>query len=154
MAKNKSGQPTKFKPEYCQQIVDYFRVSEVFREHSDDKGKIQLLPIHFKMFEKFADEIRVNGDTIVEWTKHPEYLGIVDGEKVPFSAAYTRAKELQKTILAQGAMSGAFAPQFSIFLAKNITDWKDKQEVETTLKIVGNKITLKRYGKGGSPRGK
>ncbi len=140
------GAPTKFLPEYCQAIVDYFTVDEVFREHADKNGKIQLLPIHFRMFEKFAASIHVSDDTVVEWTKHPEYMGQVNGEEMSFSSAYTRAKQLQKAILAQGAMSGAFAPQFSIFLAKNITDWKDKQEVEGTLKILGNKISLKRYG--------
>ena len=122
----KAGQPTKWKPRFNQDIIDFFTVDEPYREHEDDKSKIQLIPAILPLFENFAHKIGVNGDTLVEWAKEE------NKKKYPgFSAAYARAKQLQQAQLVQGAIAGAYAPQFSIFLAKNITNMRDESTLLT-----------------------
>ena len=72
----------------------------------------------------FAHKIGVCHDTLLEWCKrHPE-----------FSEAYTCAKELQKQHLIECGLLGLFNSKFAIFTAKNITDMRDKQEIEHDIK--------------------
>ncbi len=121
--------PTKWKREFNQAIIDYFTIEDdkVYREHQDDKGKVQILPHLFPCFEGFAQKIGVACSTIVDWANENE----ANNKKYPgFHAAYTRAKELQKQQLVRGTMAGAYNNQFAIFLAKNITDMRDVQTVE------------------------
>lgn len=121
------GQPTKWRPAYNEEIVRFFERKEPYREQTDAKGRVQFLPERMPFFSDFAAKIGVDDDTLVEWAKEENM------EKYPgFSAAYARAKQLQKRQLIEGALAGAYAPQFSIFLAKNITDMRDKQEHEHT----------------------
>lgn len=136
----KEGQLTKFKPQYCQEIVDFFVREQPYREHEDDKGKIQLIPERMPFFEDFAMLIGVDVTTLLAWVndtrnEKSKYKGPVrmadKTQMVTFSQAYAYAKHLQKKQLIEGAVAGAYAPQFSIFLAKNITDMKDEQIIHT-----------------------
>lgn len=77
-------------------------------------------PAHLPFFGAFARSIGVNEDTIVEWAKaHPE-----------FSVAYAQAKDLQKSILITCGLLGLYNPVFAKFTAVNITNWRDKQDIE------------------------
>ncbi len=115
----------KWRPEYNKKIVEFFQVEEPFREHMDDKGKVQLLPTILPLFENFANNIGVSDDALVQWAKEE------NKKKYPgFQAAYLRAKELQRAQIIQGAMSGSYNNNFSIFLAKNVTNMKDTQVIE------------------------
>lgn len=88
----------------------------------------------FLTFEGFAAEIDVDCDTLVEWNRRDlEALEQNLASPYPgFSAAYKKAKHLQKKLLVQNAMSNRYHPIFSIFVAKNATDMRDKQELEHT----------------------
>lgn len=55
-----------------------------------------------------------------------------------FSDYYERARDLVREILAIGGLKGYFNPTAFIFVAKNETDMKDKQEIDHTTK--GEKI--------------
>lgn len=108
-AKNKGGQPTKYKPEYCQGIIDYFN-SEI----TDAKGKYNDFPI----IAGYAAKIGVNRDTLFEWAKvHPK-----------FSDSLKAVKAKQEQILVKGAMTNNYNPTFAIFFAKNNLGYKDKPE--------------------------
>lgn len=127
------GRPTDYKEEYCNQLIEFFNI-EAYEEMilPDRSGgkKREIIPCKFPTLARFACNIGVTRETLWEWstTKLP------NGElKYPnFSNAYKRAKEFQESILVEGAMAGAFNSTFSIFTAKNVFGWKDKQEVENT----------------------
>lgn len=103
--KTKAGRPTKYKPEYCEMLVNHFA-----------KG-------HF--LEAFAYEIDVIPETLLEWRKRiPE-----------FSDAYKRAlgagnKFYTNLLLGQavGKYKGGNAAS-AIFLTKVGLKWRD-DEVE------------------------
>lgn len=125
--RNKSGRPTKYKPEFCDEIITFFKRKpfELVRTAFGVKKVPNTLPT----FHEFADTIGVNEDSIVEWAKEEnkeKYVG--------FSAAYKKAKDLQKYFMVENALNGAYNPTAFIFVAKNITDMRDQKDVDLTSK--------------------
>jgi hypothetical protein len=122
---NKGGRPTKYKPEFCKKILKYFNIKagdDVVLESGEKKWFPNSLPT----LAGFACEIDVCRDTIHEWTRnYPE-----------FSDAIKRAKEHQERILVENGLRGGYAPSFAIFTAKNIVGWKDKSEVDHTIRPI------------------
>ena len=133
-----SGRPSKFDPKYCEEIIAFFSgprnkqivksekitrkangTEEVYKEYA-------LIAEDLPTLDKFARSIKVDHDTILNWakkenkTKYPGFIG-----------AYNRTKELQKEFLADNALKGLHPPATFIFIAKNITDWKDKTDITT-----------------------
>jgi hypothetical protein len=126
VAKHPGGRPTKYRKEYCQAIIEWFS-GESFEKGlktiTTKKGTVieeeVILPGKLPLFERFAESIGVSCETLVVWSnKHKEFL-----------TAYTRAKQLQKSFLIENGVAGLYNPQFTIFVAKNVTDMKDKSEV-------------------------
>ena len=123
------ARPTKYKKEYCKKMFDFFNISHTFDKKiisydKDGNEKISYIekPNILPTFEKFAVNIGVCFDTLREWYKvHKE-----------FSEAYIKCQNLQKDMLNDLAMRGFYNPTYTIFVAKNITDMRDKQEVITT----------------------
>jgi hypothetical protein len=115
-AKRKMGRPTKYKPEYCQAIIDYFsrehtRVVEV--THTNTKGdtwtsndeKANPLPT----IDGFCAKIGVSDEILVAWTKRwPAFL-----------TAYTRAKQMQKDMLLSNALTKGYDSGFAQFVGIN-----------------------------------
>jgi len=137
-SKKRSGRPTKYRRKYCEAIVKFFSGDKFEQFIKSEKvttkknGTTETLTNYgyrcndLPTFAKFARSIGVDKDTIVEWAKSEnkkKYKG--------FSVAYNSAKELQKEFLSDNALRGFSPPASFIFVAKNITDWKDKQEVDT-----------------------
>lgn len=135
---SKAGRPTKYKKEYCDNLIKYFDVppqSCMYKEEYFQNGQLKsktpiIIAEEFPTFQGYANEIGVNIDTLHEWKdKHKE-----------FSEAYTRAKELQEKIWLINGMSGLYNAQFAQFFGKNCLGYKDKQEIEES----GDKtITIK-----------
>lgn len=129
-----SGRPTKWYPEINAELVEFFsgeryRETEIITTGKNDYQKVEtkLIPNELPTFERFAHNHDLNGDTLVEWAKKENQ------DKYPgFSAAYACAKQLQRDFLMQNGMMGLYNPQFTIFVAKNVTDMKDKQETDIT----------------------
>lgn len=128
MNNSKGGRPTKYKKEYCEEIIKYFNQPSqncMYKEEYFNNGQIKsktpiIIASEFPTFQGFANSINVNIDTLHEWKeKHSE-----------FSEAYTRAKELQENIWLINGMSGLYNAQFAQFFGKNCLGYKDKQEVE------------------------
>lgn len=127
--KTKTGRPTKYKPEYCQEIIDYFNIEttrKVKTEYKNKKGetweKEELAAEQLRFLSGFARKIGVCHDTLCEWCKvHPA-----------FSEAYKKAKALQKEHLITCGLLGLFPAAAFIFTAKNIAGMRDKQEVSHT----------------------
>jgi hypothetical protein len=109
----KRGRKSKYKPEYCQAMIDFFNVAAV-----DDNGDA-IAPRY--VFE-FADSIGVHHDTLHEWcSKHPE-----------FSVAYNEAREYQKRIILNNAMLGYYNPSITWKMMMNMFGWRNKEESELT----------------------
>lgn len=141
------GRKSIYKKVYVKKLIDYFSIEpsrEVEVVHKNKKGeewstyeeKANRLPT----FERFASDIGVSVDALADWSKAKNKDGTL---KYPeFSGAYKRAKQLQKAFLIANGTSGLFNATFTIFVAKNITDMRDKTEVDTTsggepIKITG-----------------
>ncbi len=122
--KPKMGRPSKYKPEYCDEMINFFN-KPLFQQVNGEK-----LPSFFPTFEKFAVQIKVARDTLSEWkVVHPE-----------FSAAYATCKDLQKDHIQQFGLLGLYNPGFAKFVAINCTDMKDKIEQENTNKNISINI--------------
>ena len=121
------GQPTKYRPEYCQQLIDYFSIEplEIIREQEitgTEGGKYvsRRLPQRFPWFEGFARKIGVHRNTLKNWcAEHPE-----------FAEAYETAKDLQREFLVDIGLSGAAPPSFAIFTMKNVCGWRDERDLK------------------------
>lgn len=129
--KNKGGRPTKYKEEYCQKIIKFFSrdhtkvlIDTVTYKNGTIKEVEREVANTLPTFERFAFEIGVNRDTLREWR---------DRHKM-FSASYKRAKGLQKDMIIDLGLRGLYNATFSIFTAKNVTDMRDKGEIDVTSK--------------------
>ena len=130
--KNKGGRPTKYKLEYCKQIIEFFDIPHTIDIHKtkfDAKtGKEYTWcedgPNILPTFEKFAVKVDVCEDTLQEWKKaHPK-----------FSVAYRKAQHLQRDMLNDLAMRGFYSASYTKFVAINITDMKDTRHTDLTSK--------------------
>lgn len=127
--KNAGGRPTKYKAEYCQDIIKYFDIEPtvpIYDETLDEDGKVinrketGRRPADLPFLSKYARKIGVVHDTLLEWCKvHPR-----------FSAAYNVAKAIQKEILISNGVSGLYNASAFIFTAKNIAGMRDKHDLE------------------------
>lgn len=106
------GRPTKYSQEYVKKLLDYFDV-QLFTIRN---GKKEVNPM--PTFEGFCFDNRVNHQTLLNWCK----------EHKEFFEAYNACKQKQKQMIVQGGMLGAYNAQFTIFVAKNVTDMKDRVE--------------------------
>jgi hypothetical protein len=121
------GRPDTFRPEYCEQVVDYFssRAAALraigFDWKSAPKEAVQSLLCELPTFAGFAASIGTSRTRLNDWAnRHPS-----------FREAYAHAKEIYEQCMADGLASGRFNPTGAIFVAKNTLGWKDKTEVET-----------------------
>jgi hypothetical protein len=123
-----AGRPTEYKPEYCDQIIEYFSVQpfhEMYKEEFFKDGTLKsrtptLIANEFPTFQGFADSIGVHVDTLHEWKK-------VNKE---FSEAYARAKDIQEKIWLVNGMQNLYNAQFAQFFGKNCLGYSDKYEIE------------------------
>lgn len=129
--KNLGGRPSKYKEEFCERMLNFFSIPHTYMDEvtvidktgnatTKEVEKPNILPT----FEKFAVNIGVCFDTLREWVKEHE----------EFSESYKRCKDLQKDMLNDLAMRGFYNPTYTIFVAKNITDMRDKTEQDLNLK--------------------
>jgi hypothetical protein len=126
----KVGRPTKYKPRFCKDIIDYFDqpiTKEIVVKKFDLKSEkeykeYKIVPNDLPTIEGFACLVGVDTTTIIEWVhKHKQ-----------FSLAYRQAKQLQMNIWQTNSFSGGYNPQFTIFAGKNIFGWRDKSETDIT----------------------
>lgn len=102
------GQPTRYKPEYCAQLIAHMSSG--------------------LSFETFAAVIKVNQDTIHEWAKvHPEFS---EAKKEAWSQNMLFWERVGMTGMA-GKIQGFNAAVY-IFNMKNRFKWRDVPVAETT----------------------
>lgn len=125
------GQPTKYKPEYCEQIIEYFATFEMY-----DKEK--CIPARPPSLAKFGQKIGVSRDTLNEWTRvHPK-----------FSDSWAYAKALYEDIIRDGAMIGMYRENVTKLVLSHNFGYAEKSKTENEIKFpTGVNITFK-GGKG------
>lgn len=128
-----TGAPTKYREEYCDELVRFFDrpcMEVVTYENEsgeiipvlDKSGNPMLKACDLPTKEAFARHVGVHRDTVHEWSRvHPE-----------FSDAIKKAEDIQKEILIQNGLHGRYEKTFAIFVAKNVTDMHDKQNIDHT----------------------
>lgn len=134
-----AGQPTKYKSEYCEEIIEFFsldpweqKIVESISKQGEKVSIVTNVPCQLPTMAKFAVDRDVCRETVCEWQRvHPE-----------FSDAVKKAKALQENILIQNGLFANYDKTMSIFCLKNLAHWKDKQEVEhsgkSEIKLVYN----------------
>jgi len=136
--KRAGGRPTKYKPEYCQQIIDFFDVEpyedvEIPHYHPGTKKVVwtdkKRMPRKLPTLRDFGKSVAVDYSTVWNWTQ----------EHKEFFDAVTRAEELRKDFLIQNGLQGLYNPKAFTFVAVNLTDMRDKKEQTTTSAVT---ITL------------
>lgn len=125
---SKIGRPTKYKPEYCEQLVEHFNIplyKTVKVEKMSASGAVKVLeeqrPNDFPTLESFCWKIGICTDTIADWCKKHE----------DFLRACKYAKGRQKDFLTIHGLSGGYVSNFAKFVSVNVTDYVDKSEVKT-----------------------
>ena len=128
------GRKTDYRPEYCDQIIEYFNRPAITRRQvlasrdadGNETYREEVEVCDLPTFAEFATIIGVHRDTVLEWQKvNPE-----------FAEACKLAKEHQERILITNGMHDRYAQPFAIFAAKNLIGWTDRQHLLTT------KVTL------------
>jgi hypothetical protein len=121
------GQPTKYKPEYCNQLIEYFESIEPIRIREEKCVNPKTGEYFIKEIEEpnapptlygFARRIGVGRDRLGEWAKkHPE-----------FKQAFNHAKAIQAEFIIEGVMTNRVKGSFPHLMMKNNHNWTDKNE--------------------------
>jgi hypothetical protein len=130
------GRPTKYKKEYAQDLLDYFKknLKAYEREvvpNGEGRTRTEVTPLDLPTFQEFAAiHCNVCVDTLLEWTKAKNEDGSL---KFPsFSEAYKRARDIQTAILIKGGMVGVYDARFAGLASKNLIGWSEKVESTVT----------------------
>ena len=128
----KPGKNSKWKPEYNQKIIDFFdRPFTKTINKMDNKGNVFEIEVanDFPTFEGFCHSIDIHKDTLYEWIKRE------NADKYPeFSDSYKKAKQLQEQFWVANGMNSNHNATFAIFWGKNNLGYKDKTEVDQTVR--------------------
>ena len=125
--KSTGGRPTKYRDEYCDQILEFFD-QDPFEIVTNDEGepvltpsgKVITRPCKLPTFERFAHSICVHKDTLYEWASKIQ----------SFSDAMKKAKQIQHDILVQNGLTGGYNNTFAIFVGKSCMGMRDGNEAD------------------------
>jgi len=124
----KTGRPTKYKPEYCQDIIDYFDKPLVTQGKKQTVVGVRVVDLKCDVVQPplflcdYAKKIGVETSTLWEWGQtYPE-----------FSKALKRVDELQERMfVAQGSV-GNYTPYITGLVLRNKHGWRDKVDHSLT----------------------
>jgi len=130
----KTGRPTKYKKEYCQGIIDYFKnfepyeelpVKETVNEDNTTTTETKRFPVAPPSLSKYATSIDVCRDTLHEWKKNnPE-----------FSDAFRKAKDIYEDIYIDGGLLGYYHHGFTALCMQNRFEWVSKSESKSQVEV-------------------
>lgn len=117
--KKKMGAPTKYKEEFCEELISFFDVESFTVEG----GK--TIPGKFPTVARFALNIGVHVTTLHDWATAKDKKGNI---KLPdFSYAYKTAKLYQEAYLYEAGLVGAIDRTFGIWATKTILGHKEPE---------------------------
>jgi hypothetical protein len=133
-AKHAGGRPSKYKPELCQAIIEFFDIEPTYKQELPHYKNGEVAWKDYKLFAnklptllRFAKANDIGYQTIHDWI-NPKHASFHQ----EFSDAFMRAKELQKEFLIENGLNGTYNPLFAKFVAINITDMKDQPLIDQT----------------------
>lgn len=133
----KEGRQTAYRPQYCEEILDYFGNARPWVVHLTAKGNAQVIPKdRMPTVARFAQAIGVGVACVYRWAKrHPE-----------FAKAYAEALEMQKAFVLE---SGGIAMQagFATFVLKAAHKMRDDEVIEDDDDDTGD-VEVEPSGKG------
>ena len=138
--KHPGGRPPDYKPEFCDEIIEFFNVKEPWEDvevvHTNKKGETwtttQRRAKKLPTLNDFGRKVGVNYQTVWQWTQdHKE-----------FSDAVTHAEELRKDFLIQNGLAGHYPPQSFKFVAVNLTDMRDSKDITTDGEKIAPQIVV------------
>lgn len=115
---------TKYRPEYCEKIVEYFNKTPFTVMYDENGNQITSKSgpikdgVPFPTPAGFCAEIGISERTLSVWLD----------KKRAFKRAYERAIAHQHHILVQCAMAGAYNAQFAMFYARCKMGMRDGSE--------------------------
>lgn len=120
--KGKGGVPERYTPDIIPKMLKYF-LKEPYKIVTLNDGSKKLYSNDLPTMEHYANNVlHVGLQTLRAWgKKHSEFQAVID-----------RCREAQKNWFCINGTKGLIQSSFSIFVAKNITDMRDKVEVENT----------------------
>lgn len=138
--KRKAGQPSKYKPEFADDLIKIFKDAQPWYESPVTMfkdGKVIRETMERKanappFVSAFARQVGVCKDTLYEW-------GAVHKE---FSIALKYARDRTEEIMAENGLLSLYNSTFTIFAAKNLIGWRDKQEVEHSGEVKSGVIEI------------
>lgn len=134
-----TGRPTSYKPEYCEQIIEFFDIPHakqvLYKEHFDKEGNVmsreyKVFPNTIPFFAAFARKIGVWVETTLKWCE----------KHVEFNQAYQHCKHLQREMLITNGLNGLYNSTAYVFTAKNIAGMRD--QIEQVQGISGELVDL------------
>lgn len=108
------GRPTKYRPRYCQDLIDYFKVP------TPEPGNPHAMAYYPTMYA-FAARIGVSDETIADWCKkYPDFL-----------RAYSTAQQLGRAQLVHGGLNEIYNSNFAKFVGINVGLISEHSKAET-----------------------
>lgn len=132
------GRPSDYKDEYADLLLAYFQMPAW-----DTAVNGKMVEGFFPTLSGFACQLKTTSVTLWNWANAKDENGVRLHEE--FFNAYMQAKEYQQDYFVKGYMAGKYVnPGIAALIAKNIMDWKDKQELDqNTTATVTAKVTSK-----------
>lgn len=138
---NSVGRPTDFDPKYTQMLLDYFGVAP--NEEKQIKTLVYGEPVEqtvrvandFPSLAGFAVKIGKHRDTLHHWANVKDEKGKLLYPE--FSDAYNRRKDFQENYILINGLSNKINPQFAMFAAINLIDYRNKAKDEVDV-VVNN----------------
>lgn len=131
---NSGGRPTKYKPEFVDELLEFFSLEDnSYEKVTNKQGTVQMVPRTMPTLERFAFSIGVCRSTLHEWANATK--GDTDALSHPeFSYAYACARDWQMAFILEAGVAGALNAPFLGLFMKNHHGWADKVEQETVHK--------------------
>lgn len=122
---NKVGYPTKYYKELGAEMLEFFdrnpyEIISIYDENGNEK-KIKIAN-DFPSFEGFAVHKKFSRKALYLWKKKYK----------EFRLAWNKCETIQHNFIMVNGMAGLTASAFTIFAAKNVMGWRDKQDVNNT----------------------
>ncbi len=142
LARPNAGRDPDYKPEYCQDLINFFDV-EPFRpvpetwynpDGSVKRETMKMVPNPPAHLSQWARKTGISSATVYNWARaYPEFL-----------EALSHARAIRKAQVIDNSLTGLYNPIFAKLAAANWFDWHDKQETHHSGEV---KNTIIRYTK-------
>ena len=126
VVKNPVGRPTKYEPEMCQAMIDFFDIpytvnvtKTVLSKQGEPFEVTETVANDLPTVQAFCHKLGISEDTFFRWVK----------EKPEFSESYKKARAIQCAMWQSNSLKGLYRDAFTIFLGKNVFKWTDRQDI-------------------------